>query len=258
MPIEAAKAPDETRRVLISIDSSARADAIELGATIVTLIVHPEFARDPRQVALMLAAGPRIGKALEADPPPESRAAIETRMMLGAAASRFKIDDPYKRIPLIPVYLEYSFNDIVRRYMVVEKLWQQRMAAGEVFWMLAEATRLGSAYVLPPGVTRPSVEQFADCVLAKVGVSETKNFTERIWRPSWPVAHLAAAIHSLDGRARARYGRSIQPADLILNPGLLRTVLLRADELTTAIGQAPMRGKRRIQDLVVVNLALAR
>jgi hypothetical protein len=242
--------------VVLRIDKDAQENPTELAATIVTLIAHPDFAAEPGLAALMLEVGPRIERALGMrDLPPEFREAIETRMMLGAAASQFAITNPYRGVLLVPVYAGYALKDIVRRYEALEVLWAQRLAAGEVFRLLAEARRFGDAYVLPAGVASASIEQLSTFVMSELGVNETKNFTARVWRPSWRVAHLAAAIRSLDDRARARWGRPIQPPDLIFSPVLLRAVLQRAEALVLSMEGVRLRGSRRVADLIRLKMA---
>src|SRR5208283_1661859 len=69
----------------------------------------------------------------------------------------------------------------------------ERMVAGRMaipfFWHAG----LGDTIMLPRGIERLSVNQMAKFVLDDAGQAEAGNVKKRVWGPSRPVIHLAAA-----------------------------------------------------------------
>lgn len=225
--------------------------SIESASTLVTLLAHPELAEWPAVIGIMQEVGPRIGRALE-DPllPAELRAAIETRMLIGAAATWVSCENDQNERPMFPAYALIDSTLIIRGLEALHREWHLRMDVGRLFSLVAEAEEKGDAYVLPAGVTRPSFDQLLKHVLLKDNANDRKNFLERVWRPSRPVAHLAAAICSFEPQARAHWGRSVMPPDLIFSPHLFRAVLRRADELAD-LAQRPRLRKKLGGDILL-------
>jgi hypothetical protein len=75
----------------------------------------------------------------------------------------------------------------------VDTAWRHRQAVGEM--ALAVFHRSG-ADRRPDALAGRSLSELATAAVARAGMSDVKSFLSRVWRPSLPVAHLAAAVQT--------------------------------------------------------------
>jgi hypothetical protein len=150
---------------------------------------------------------------------------------------------------------EQMFRDIkvIRRDIgYVERRVGERMVAGRMAVPFLLAAELGHDPPLPPGVRRLSLNEMAAFVLADAGWSDPNNVEKRIWRPSAPVIHLAAAM-AVVGQERQRGGAQTCFELLLLSSDFIKEIIQRAllfAELIDNLPKFPVKAER----LVILSL----
>jgi hypothetical protein len=123
------------------------------------------------------------------------------------------------------VKAKYAFRDertVKADLKKLDRLIRDRMVAAKVaiaFFKRAEGHRLK----LPAGVKRLSVNQLSEFVMKEANQSSPENFETRVWRPSLPVIHLAAAVavaindRERMGEKKTSYGNLIADIEFMFN-----------------------------------------
>jgi hypothetical protein len=92
-----------------------------------------------------------------------------------------------------PIYAFRKERDVKKDLKTFERRLRDRLVAARMIMaFLQEAS--GSAVRLPPGVTRLSLNQLSVLVQADANQTDPENVESRIWRPSIPAIHIAAAV----------------------------------------------------------------
>jgi hypothetical protein len=94
------------------------------------------------------------------------------------------------------VKAKYAFRDeqmIKKDLKTIQRLVRDRMVAAKVAIAFLQGA-VGHGPKLPSSVKRLSINQFAELVMKEANQSIPENFKTRVWRPSLPVIHLAAAV----------------------------------------------------------------
>jgi hypothetical protein len=90
-----------------------------------------------------------------------------------------------------------------------------------------------------PGIKGPlSINALSELVADDAGYTEAENVETRIWRPSLPVVHLAAAVQIL---LQAHSG-PIHAGDLVLRQDLIEWVVRAAEEFEGLFARSRYRG----------------
>ncbi|MGC2223474.1 MAG: hypothetical protein WA624_14510, partial [Methylocella sp.] len=95
-----------------------------------------------------------------------------------------------------PVKLQHVFRDakvIDRETNFVARRLGERLVAGRMAIPFLQKAELGRQPQLPSAIKRLSVNQMAEFVLDDIGHTDPNNVKRRVWAPSRPVIHLAAA-----------------------------------------------------------------
>jgi hypothetical protein len=123
------------------------------------------------------------------------------------------------------VKAKYAFRDartIKTDLKIVDRLVRDRMVAAEVAIPFLQKAQ-GCAPKLPSAVNRLSINQLSQFLKKRAKQSNAENFETRVWRPSLPVIHLAAAVATAIndreriGEKRTSYGNLIADIELIGN-----------------------------------------
>jgi hypothetical protein len=94
---------------------------------------------------------------------------------------------------LKPIYAFRKERDVKKDLKTLERRLRDRLVAARIIMgFLQEAS--GSAVRLPTGVTRLSLNQLSVLVQTDANQTDPENVESRIWRPSIPVIHIAAAV----------------------------------------------------------------
>jgi hypothetical protein len=106
---------------------------------------------------------------------------------------------------------------------------RDRMAAAHVAIALLQ-NAIGHRPNLPDSVERLSLNQLSEFAMGEANQSSPENFETRIWRPSLPVIHLAAAVAvAINDRERAGEKRTGY-GNLIADPEFVTKVLNYIEE----------------------------
>jgi hypothetical protein len=194
-----------------------RLEVYEAGAILVTLLAYPgvsDTCATRGRVHRMLCAGSLLARR-------------ETDPEWAAAPQRIK-----------PNYAFVSEQAIERNLRTLERRLRDRMAAARMVIPFLLEAQTGLEPELPPDVKRLSLNQLAELVLSDVGQSESQNVKNRIWRPSVPVIHLAAAIAVRGQDILRMTGRPLDHSSLLQTQGIIEWVIRTAQEYEALITQS--------------------
>jgi hypothetical protein len=123
------------------------------------------------------------------------------------------------------VKAKYAFRDgrtIRKDLKTIDRLVRDRMVAAKVAMALLQRS-VGHRPKLPSSMKRLSLNQLAELVMGEANQSSPENFETRVWRPSLPVIHLAAAVavaindREQMGEKRTSYGNLIADVEFMFN-----------------------------------------
>lgn len=121
------------------------------------------------------------------------------------------------------VKAKYAFRDerrIKADRKKLNRLIRDRMVAAKVAVPFLQRAS-GHTVKLPRGVKRLSLNQLAEYAMKEANQSSPENFKTRVWRPSQPVIHLAAAVavaindRERMGEKKTGYGNLIADAEFL-------------------------------------------
>lgn len=188
----------------------------EGGATLVALLAYP---RD--------------------DGESSGRAGLHASLCALALQTRFE-GQPEGLAPQLmkPIHVFREEDEISKDLKTLNRRLRDRMVAARMaigFLQLAA----GKQPKLPPGIKRLSLNQMSDLVLEDAGQAEPENVETRIWRPSLPVIHLAAATTvMIDVVERAGFGRP-GIGELLSSRLLIEFVVREAQSYEALMSQNP-------------------
>lgn len=112
------------------------------------------------------------------------------------------------------------------------------MVAGRMAIPFLQQAQLGRLPSLPKEIQRLSLNQMAEFVLDDAGQAETGNVEQRIWAPSCPVIHLAAAA-AIAGQQLRRSGHPLALETLLFHRWVVEAIARLAEELAALIAKDP-------------------
>jgi hypothetical protein len=136
---------------------------------------------------------------------------------------------------------QHVFRDakvIDRDTKFVAKRLEKRLVAGRMAIPFLQKAELGHLPRLPSAIKRLSVNQMAEFVLDDIGQADANNVKQRVWTPSRPVIHLAAAA-AIIGQELRRKGIQTGLEYLLLCRELIEAIILRAKLLEDLIVKDP-------------------
>lgn len=146
--------------------------------------------------------------------------------------------DDWTPITVKPQYVFRHYKSINRDVGFVVKRVRERMVAGRMAIPFFQQADLGRLPPLPKDVHRLSLNQMAEFVLDDAGQAETGNLEQRIWAPSRPVIHLAAAA-AIAGQQLRKSGYPLALETLLFHRWLIEAIARLAEELEALIAKDP-------------------
>lgn len=192
-------------------------EVYEVGAILVTLLAYPEIN----------AADATLGRMHRTLCAHTLHERCETDPEWAAAPQRIK-----------PIYAFISGREIDRNLRPLVRRLRDRMAAAHMVIPFLQQAQNGRTPDLPPGVNRLSLNQMAEFVCSDVGQSEPQNVKSRIWRPSVPVIHLAAAIAVLGQDILRGTAQPLRLQDLVRTQCIIERIVRRAQEYEALIAKS--------------------
>jgi hypothetical protein len=120
---------------------------------------------------------------------------------------------------------KYAFRDeqlIKKDLKTIDRLVRDRMVAARVAIAFLQDA-VGHGPKLPSSVKRLSINQLAELVMEEANQSIPENFKTRVWRPSLPVIHLAAAVavaindRERRGEMKTSYGNMVADDEFLFD-----------------------------------------
>ena len=210
----------------------SRYETYECGALLVSLLAYPQREADMTQRENL-------------------------RRSLCALALRAQFDEETnawtKPRPMKPIYAFRDSQQIDRDLKPLKRLLHHRMIAARMAIGFLQEVELKRTPKLPKGIKRLSVNQMAGLVLEDGRESDAANVKKRIWRPSLPVIHLAAATAAIKDMAdKAGFG-PLGVGDLLTNRIVIERIVQEAQRYEPMLFESKL--KIRPETLERVRLA---
>ncbi len=159
-------------------------------------------------------------------------------------------------IPLKPAYVFRSERTVKKDIKTLERRLRDRAIAARMFrgfWQEAA----GAVVNLPNGMTRLSLNQLAELVTEDAQQSP-ENVETRIWRPSIPVIHIAAALENIMLDADRLGNGWISWGDMLASRDLVEDIIEKAKMIEGFISTSEkIRSQLNIEPSRLVKLQLA-
>lgn len=152
-----------------------------------------------------------------------------------------------------PIYALRCERDIKRDLRTLARRLRDRMVAGRMAMAFLKEALGGEVFKLPANLPRLSINQMARRVLDDTGSADPANVETRIWRPSLPVIHLAAAVQVWLQVAETEK-RPVGLETLLLSRQLIEALVRAAERHELILAQS---GRRRIDLDRLVKLRFA-
>jgi hypothetical protein len=159
-------------------------------------------------------------------------------------------------LPLKPAYVFRREQNIKKDIKTLNRRLRDRAIAARMirgFWQEAA----GAAVKLPIGMTKLSLNQLAE-LIAEDAQQSPENIETRIWRPSIPVIHIAAALENILLDADRSGDQPSSWGDILVSRELVEEIVKKAEFIQNLIGaSAKMRSQLNIKPSRLVKLQLA-
>jgi hypothetical protein len=160
-------------------------------------------------------------------------------------------------IPLKPAYVFRSERTTKKDIKTLERRLRDRAIAAHMFrgfWQQAA----GAVISLPTGMTRLSLNELAEFVAEDAQLSSGENVETRIWRPSIPVIHIAAALENILLDSDRLGGRPNSWGDILTNRKFVEEIVRKAKHIEGFIGaSAKIRSQLNLAPSSLVSVELA-
>jgi hypothetical protein len=193
----------------------SKIEVFEAGAALLALLAYPEGGSDNK------------------------RSNLHTSLCALAIRAIYPLDSEsaHRPQPIKPIYAFRTQREIDRDLRTLRRRHRDRMIAGRMaVAFLQEA--YGVEPKLPAAAGRLSINALSTLVADDAGYTEAENVESRIWRPSLPVIHLAAAIHIL---LRAVPGR-FDAGHLMTSRAWIEWIIRAAEEFEELFVRSGYRG----------------
>jgi hypothetical protein len=207
-----------------------RDEVYECGALLLTVLVCPEDVE-------------------------KSRSSEIFRSLCGHALwLRYQVEpDDWTPVTVKPQYVFRDRKIVERDLAIVVKRLGERMVAGRMAIAFFQRSLLGEAAQLPKEIKRLSVNQMAEFVLEDAGQADVGNLKRRVWAPSLPVIHLAAAAAIAAQRLLKAREMSVLER-FLFDPAHVAGIVRHAEDLEAMIAadaKIPVRADQLIRFRVI-------
>ena len=188
-------------------------------------------------ILLTLLACPGAKDAKDTD---EVRGGFHQTLCSMALQAQALIDPEWARSPqsIKPLYLLRSDRDIARDLKLLGRRLRDRAVAARMAIAFLKEVETGEPPRLPAGLTRLSINELSKLVLPDSGQRDPENVESRIWRPSRPVIHLAAATQVLMQMTERAIKRQLTFWDVLFNQDVIEWVVTAAKRYERLIGRS--------------------
>jgi hypothetical protein len=193
----------------------SKIEVFEAGASLLTLLAYPgeNCENERNQLHISLCA-----LAVRATYPSDTESAFRPQLIK-------------------PIYAFRTEREIKRDLRTLRRRHRDRMIAGRMAIAFLKKAN-GITPKLAGGDERLSIKRISELVLEDAGYTEPENVETRIWRPSLPAIHLAAAIQILLNESPTPIGAG----DLLHHRPLIEWVVRSAEEFESVFACSRNRG----------------
>ena len=193
----------------------SKIEVFEAGASLLTLLAYPEANRE------------------------DARSQLHTSLCALAVRAIYPVDSepPLRPQAIKPIYAFRTERGMKRDLRTLYRRHRDRMIAGRM--AIAFLQKASGITPKVPGTTgRLSIDALCALVADDAGYTDSENVETRIWRPSLPIIHVAAAVqvllHSSPG--------SIHAGQLMNSRPLIEWVVREAEEYEQLFARSRFRG----------------
>jgi hypothetical protein len=130
--------------------------------------------------------------------------------------------------PIKPLYAFVDPKQLNQDLRQLKRRLRDRMVAARVAIGFLKEVVSGKVPKLPAGLKNLSLNQLSILVLDDLDSEDEGNVETRVWRPSLPVIHLAAAMAVVMDQVERTHKQQISFANVVANPDLARLILTTA------------------------------
>ena len=181
----------------------SKIEVFEAGASLLTLLAYPEEDCEDKRGELHASL---CALAVRAIYPRDAESALRPQAIK-------------------PIYAFRTEREIKRDLRTLQRRHRDRMIAGRIAIAFLQKAR-GITPKLPEAGKRLSINTMSEAVAADAGYADPENVETRIWRPSVPVIHLAAAVQILLNESTT----PLEASDLLHHRPLIEWVVQAAEE----------------------------
>jgi hypothetical protein len=193
----------------------SKTEVFEAGASLLTLLAYPEANRQEKRTELHTSL---CALAVRAIHPLDTESALRPQAIK-------------------PIYAFRTEREILADLRTVYRRHRDRMIAGRMAVAFLKKAH-GITPKLPGTTGRLSINAVCELVLADAGYADTENVETRIWRPSLPIIHVAAAVQVLLQASPT----PIRIGHLMNNRALIERVVREAEEYEQSFARSRFRG----------------
>lgn len=212
----------------------SNSEIYECGATLLAVLAYPDVSTRTHRIALQMSLCADHLRQLHAG---ETDASII--------------------LPLKPAHVFRNARDVRKDIKTLERRLRDRAVAARMFrGFLQEAA--GAEVRLPAGMTKLSLNQLAELVAEEAQQASSENIETRVWRPSIPVIHVAAALENilLDAARLGELGFSW--GDILTSRQLIEEIARKAQAIEGLISNSSrIKSQLSITPAKLVQLRLA-
>lgn len=160
-------------------------------------------------------------------------------------------------LPLKPAYVFRDARYVQKDIKTLNRRLRDRGVAARMFrgfWQEAA----GAKVKLPTGMTKLSLNQLAELVAEDAQQAGSENIETRMWRPSIPVIHVAAAMENILLDAERLGEPGISWGDILTSQHLIEEIAAKAHVIECLIGNSSkIKSQLNITPAKLVQLRLA-
>jgi hypothetical protein len=154
--------------------------------------------------------------------------------------ARREMDPEWAAAPQLikPIYAYVNEQAMEQALRTLERRLRDRMVAARMAIPFLKQAQDGQTPDLPPGATRLSLNEMAVLGCEDVGQSDPQNVKSRIWRPSVPVIHLAAATAVLGQEILRWAAQPLHLGYLVQTQWMIERIVRQAEEFEALIAKS--------------------
>lgn len=197
--------------ILLDFSSS---EIYECGATLLAVLAYPGVSTRAQRLSLQMSLCADYLRQLHAG---ETDASII--------------------LPLKPAYAFRNTQDVRKDIKTLERRLRDRAVAARMFrgfWQEAA----GAEIRLPAGMTKLSLNQVAELVAKDAQQASSENIETRMWRPSIPVIHVAAALENVQLDAERLGEPGFSWGDILISRRLIEEIAAKAENIEEFISNS--------------------